>query len=95
MTLEDESGRIRLVGDVLKSVFLVTGCIIAVLGTENVNGELDVLDLKFPDLPPQPERWALSKPPATANGQSGSKKAKDEEAMLVASCSLVAFCLLV
>lgn len=79
MTLEDESGRIRLVGDVLKSVFLVTGCIIAVLGTENVNGELDVLDLKFPDLPPQPERWALSKPPATANGQSGSKKAKDED----------------
>ena len=77
MALEDESGRIRLVGDVLKSVFLVTGCIIAVLGTENINGELNVLDLKFPDLPPQPERWALSKPPAT-NGKSNIKKTKDD-----------------
>ena len=28
-------------------------------------------------------------------GVNGVKKAKDEEAMLVASCSLVAFCLLV
>lgn len=59
VTLEDESGRIRLVGDMLKSCFLVTGCIIAVMGTENVNGELEVIDLKFPNLPPQPDRWAL------------------------------------
>jgi len=65
VTLEDESGRIRLVGDVLKSVVLVTGCIIAVMGTENVNGELEVIDLKFPDLAPQPDRWALTKPSKT------------------------------
>ncbi|KAI1765959.1 DNA polymerase alpha/epsilon subunit B-domain-containing protein [Hypoxylon sp. FL1150] len=83
VTLEDESGRIRLVGDVLSSVILVTGCIIGVLGTENVNGELEVIDLKFPDLPPQPDRWALSKPPATTGSSSGSKtnpKSKDEDA---------------
>ncbi|KAI1074149.1 DNA polymerase alpha/epsilon subunit B-domain-containing protein [Whalleya microplaca] len=79
VTLEDESGRIRLVGDVLKSVILVTGCIIAVMGSENVNGELEVIDLKFPDLPPQPDRWTVSKPPAT-NGTSRPKaKPKDED----------------
>ncbi|KAM5342587.1 hypothetical protein ACJ41O_013553 [Fusarium nematophilum] len=70
--LEDESGRIRLVGDLLKSLHLVTGCIIGVMGTENANGELEIIDIKFPDLPPQPERWSLSKPP---NGA----KAKDED----------------
>ncbi|KAK5993290.1 DNA polymerase delta small subunit [Cladobotryum mycophilum] len=70
--LEDDSGRIRLVGDLLKTVPLVTGCIIAVMGTENANGELEVIDLKFPDLAPQPERWALSKP-------NGKSKAEDME----------------
>ncbi|KAI1754503.1 DNA polymerase alpha/epsilon subunit B-domain-containing protein [Xylaria castorea] len=79
VTLEDESGRIRLVGDFLKGVILVTGCVVAVMGTENVNGELEVLDLKFPDLPPQPERWAVSKPPTTTNGKSRPKKPKDED----------------
>ncbi|KAK4192991.1 DNA polymerase alpha/epsilon subunit B-domain-containing protein [Podospora australis] len=61
--LEDDSGRIRLVGDSLKDYFLVTGCIVAVMGTENANGEFDVIDLKFADLPPQPDRWSLSSPP--------------------------------
>ncbi|KAL4726093.1 DNA polymerase delta small subunit Cdc1 [Fusarium chlamydosporum] len=71
--LEDESGRIRLVGDLLKTVQLVTGCIIGVMGTENANGELEVIDIKFPDLPPQPERWSLSKP------VSDKVKTKDED----------------
>ncbi|KAI3323210.1 DNA polymerase alpha/epsilon subunit B-domain-containing protein [Xylariaceae sp. AK1471] len=78
VTLEDESGRIRLVGDLLKDIILVTGCIVAVMGTENVNGELEVFDLKFPDLPPQPDRWAISKPPVI-NGGSRLKKLKDED----------------
>ncbi|KAK4164897.1 DNA polymerase alpha/epsilon subunit B-domain-containing protein [Cladorrhinum sp. PSN259] len=60
--LEDDSGRIKLVGDALKNYFLVTGCIIGVLGTENANGEMEVIDLKFADLPPQPARWSLSSP---------------------------------
>ncbi|KAL1863075.1 hypothetical protein VTK73DRAFT_6477 [Phialemonium thermophilum] len=67
--LEDDSGRIRLVGDVITSAVLVTGCIIAVLGIENANGELVVIDLKFPNLAPQPSRWELSGPP-TQNGDS-------------------------
>lgn len=78
--LEDESGRVRLVGDLLNSLILVTGCIVAVMGTENSNGELEVVDLKFPDLPPQPDRWALSNPPATDDGMKGEKgKLKDED----------------
>jgi DNA polymerase delta subunit 2 len=75
--LEDDSGRIRLVGSVLKDYFLVTGCIIAVMGTENVNGEFEVIDLKFADLPPQPERWSLSKP--SSNGITKTPKVKDED----------------
>ncbi|KAH7166128.1 DNA polymerase alpha/epsilon subunit B-domain-containing protein [Dactylonectria macrodidyma] len=75
--LEDESGRIRLVGDMLKTVHLVTGCIIAVMGTENANGELEIIDVRFPDLCPQPERWTLSKP-APSNG-TAEKEAKDED----------------
>ncbi|KAK6951863.1 hypothetical protein Daesc_006388 [Daldinia eschscholtzii] len=78
VTLEDESGRIRLVGDILNSVLLVTGCIIAVMGTENVNGELEVIDLKFPDLAPQPERWALSKPPTNVKTSTSSLKKKNK-----------------
>ena len=75
--LEDESGRIRLVGDMLKTVHLVTGCIIAVMGTENSNGELEILDVKFPDLPPQPERWALS----NLSPLDGSVKKDEDENM--------------
>lgn len=73
--LEDDSGRIRLTGNVLSSFMLVTGCIIAVVGTENASGDFEVIDMKFADLPPQPERWALSEPPTVANGAAKGKKA--------------------
>ncbi|KAG9785628.1 hypothetical protein KCU88_g2435, partial [Aureobasidium melanogenum] len=55
--LEDESGRLRLTGPMLKNNLLVTGVIVAVLGTENANGDFEVLDLHIPELPPQPKRW--------------------------------------
>ena len=55
--LEDESGRLRLTGDMLQTNLLVTGVIIAVLGTENANGDFEVLDIRLPDLPRQPQRW--------------------------------------
>ncbi|RKF57674.1 DNA polymerase delta small subunit [Golovinomyces cichoracearum] len=54
--LEDESGRLRLTGAPLKNQILVTGCVIAVMGTENSNGDFEVVDIKIPDLPPQTER---------------------------------------
>ncbi|KAK9444461.1 DNA polymerase delta subunit 2 [Metarhizium brunneum] len=77
--LEDDSGRIRLVGDLLQSVPLVTGCIIAVMGTENSSGEFEVIDTKFPDLPDQPERWALSKPSSSTNGHGKRRQIIKEE----------------
>lgn len=55
--LEDESGRLRLTGAMLKNNLLVTGVIVAVLGTENANGDFEILDLHIPDLPRQPRRW--------------------------------------
>lgn len=76
--LEDDSGRIRLAGDLLRSVNLVTGCIVAVMGTENSNGELEIIDIKLPDLPPQPERWSLSKP---VNGQAKTNAEDEDEDM--------------
>ncbi|KAI5283155.1 hypothetical protein KEM54_002354 [Ascosphaera aggregata] len=56
--LEDESGRIRLTGGIIEKATLVTGAIIAVLGTETKNGDFEVFDIKVPDLAPQPQRWA-------------------------------------
>ena len=55
--VEDESGRLRLTGTLLQSAVLVTGAVIAVLGTENANGDFEVVDIKVPDFPRQPERW--------------------------------------
>ncbi|KAM4056119.1 DNA polymerase alpha/epsilon subunit [Hirsutella rhossiliensis] len=75
--LEDESGRVQLVGELLKAFPMVTGCIIAVMGTENSSGEFEVIDIKFPDLPPQPGRWALTGPAA-----SSSKKSKEGIALV-------------
>lgn len=53
--LEDDSGRLRLVGGILKTQNLVTGCVIAVMGSETHNGDFEVVDLIVPDLPPQPK----------------------------------------
>lgn len=50
--LEDESGRIRLVGQCLNDANLVTGVIIGVLGIENNDGDFDVLDICYPGMAP-------------------------------------------
>lgn len=55
--MEDESGRLRLTGNFLRSTQLATGAIVAALGTENANGDFEVIDIKLPDLAPQPQRW--------------------------------------
>ena len=75
--LEDDSGRVRLVGELLGSIPLVTGCIIAVMGTENSSGEFEIIDIKFPDLPPQPERWSISKPSASNDNAKGDVEMTD------------------
>jgi DNA polymerase delta subunit 2 len=51
--LEDESGRIRLVGNVLKGKNLVTGVIIGALGLETPEGDFEVVDVCFAGMAPQ------------------------------------------
>jgi DNA polymerase delta subunit 2 len=51
--LEDESGRIRLVGEKIKQAGLVTGIIIAALGMETPAGDFEVIDYCFPGMAPQ------------------------------------------
>ncbi|KAI0262892.1 hypothetical protein BC834DRAFT_889496 [Gloeopeniophorella convolvens] len=51
--LEDESGRIQLVGKNLTIAQLMTGVIAGVLGAETNTGEFEVVDLCFPGMAPQ------------------------------------------
>ena len=72
--LEDESGRLRLVGIPLQTSMLVTGCIVAVMGTENANGDFEIIDLRVPDLARQPQRWERDDAQAVlAKGEQDSK----------------------
>jgi len=50
--LEDESGRIKLVGDRVAEEHLVTGVIVAALGLESPTGDFEVIDLCTAGLPP-------------------------------------------
>ncbi|KAJ3068252.1 DNA polymerase delta subunit 2 [Podochytrium sp. JEL0797] len=47
--IEDESGRLELVGKSIDEAFLVSGVIIAVLGYENGDNQFTVLDVCFPE----------------------------------------------
>lgn len=51
--LEDESGRIKLVGERVKNARLVTGVILGALGIETPNGEFEVVDLCYAGMAPQ------------------------------------------
>lgn len=55
--LEDQSGRVRLVGDVVRpgsdlALRCVTGAVAGVIGTETPEGDLQVHSVHFPGLPP-------------------------------------------
>lgn len=54
--LEDESGRVNLVGDRLKNANLVTGVIMGALGMETPNGDFEVVDICFAGMAPPIER---------------------------------------
>lgn len=54
--LEDESGRIQLVGKRAIEARLVTGVIIAALGIETPTGEFEVVDICYAEMAPQPMR---------------------------------------
>lgn len=71
---EDESGRLRLTGSLLGTTQLATGAIIAALGTENSNGDFEVIDIKVPDLPRQPNRWERDEASMKKKDTSGNGK---------------------
>ncbi|KAJ2157631.1 DNA polymerase delta small subunit Cdc1 [Coemansia sp. RSA 552] len=54
--LEDESGRIRLVGAFIERMTLASGVIAAVMGSETPDGKFEVVDICFGGMPPQPAR---------------------------------------
>lgn len=54
--MEDESGRIRIVGKLVENTLLVTGCIAAIMGQELSSGDFEVLDIRFAEYSPQPPR---------------------------------------
>ena len=56
MTLEDQSGRVRLVGEIISKASVVTGVIIGALGMETPAGDFEVIDYCLPGLAPQRER---------------------------------------
>lgn len=52
--LEDESGRICLVGELIKKTRLVTGVVIGALGFETSNGDFEVVDISYAGMAQQP-----------------------------------------
>lgn len=68
MLLEDDSGRIKLVGEKLAEISLVTGVIMAALGVETSSGEFRVVDVCFAEMAPQAPRSSL------AGGPTSEKK---------------------
>ena len=58
---------------------LVTGCIVAVMGTENSNGEFEVVDIKVPGLPRQASRWEPLKDDDEDMGKAESSKKEEHE----------------
>ncbi|KAF1997979.1 DNA polymeras-like protein subunit delta-2 [Amniculicola lignicola CBS 123094] len=74
MMLEDESGRLRVIGDGLRSQY-VTGCILAALGTEQADGTFQVIATQYADLPRQPQRWERDDSQLVESQQPPAKRA--------------------
>lgn len=79
MHLEDESGRVRLVGDVIRAERekrggLVTGVIMAAMGVETNNGDFEVLDLCYAGSPDVYK-------PGSSNGKGKGKEKAREDAI--------------
>lgn len=78
MHIEDESGRVRLIGERIRHERdregggLVTGVIMAVMGFETGNGDFEVVDLCFAGLPD------VYRPKAGSSGGKGKAKAEDD-----------------
>ncbi|WVR04983.1 hypothetical protein IAU60_001995 [Kwoniella sp. DSM 27419] len=93
--LEDESGRVRLVGEKIRRERdregggLVTGVIMAALGMETASGDFEVIDLCFAGLPKLLDTPAGPSKSAS-NGKGKSKAEYSEDAMMDADDKTVA-----
>ncbi|ODQ66579.1 hypothetical protein NADFUDRAFT_82357 [Nadsonia fulvescens var. elongata DSM 6958] len=87
ISLEDESGRVKLVGEKIKSVLLTTGCTIAVMGIETPGGDFDVIDIRLPE-------FAIQKPfplrTENKDGRISNKKASPRYLALVSGLEFTA-----
>eukprot|EP00842_Homolaphlyctis_polyrhiza_P000793 jgi/Hompol1/1714/HPOL_000253-RA len=63
--MEDESGRINITGDVIKRHPILTGIVLAILGSENEQGEFQAIDLCYASFEPQ---RPLPLPPTVETG---------------------------
>ncbi|KAJ1930795.1 DNA polymerase delta small subunit Cdc1, partial [Linderina macrospora] len=66
--LEDESGRIQLVGKFVDGSVFVSGTVMAALGRETSGGEFEVIDVCYAGMPPQPPRPKSEKLVAFVSG---------------------------
>ncbi|KZT59168.1 hypothetical protein CALCODRAFT_493962 [Calocera cornea HHB12733] len=69
--LEDESGRIRLVGDRVTRSRPVTGVIMGALGAETAKGDFEVVDVCWAGMPPQPKAEGEDEMDVDEEGQKG------------------------
>ncbi|KAJ4488230.1 DNA polymerase alpha/epsilon subunit B-domain-containing protein [Lentinula aciculospora] len=75
--IEDESGRIQLVGERLKSERVVTGLIIGVLGMETPDGKFEVADVCYAGLAPQSSSKVTEESEGTMEVDSACPDAED------------------
>ncbi|KAG6821139.1 hypothetical protein H0H93_005359 [Arthromyces matolae] len=71
--LEDESGRIRLVGDRAKDARLVTGVVVGALGAETPNGDFEVVDLCYAGMAPTSEEEEETKMDVDENSSTSDE----------------------
>ncbi|GAA5856203.1 hypothetical protein JCM8547_000817 [Rhodosporidiobolus lusitaniae] len=73
--LEDESGRVRLVGQKIDNSqgTFVTGTILAALGAETASGDFEVFEYTFAGMPPQPSSPGSSSSTAGGSGIANGK----------------------
>ena len=77
--LEDESGRIRLIGKIVEDTPLVTGVIVGVLGAETSGGDFEAVDLCFAGLAPQ----ASEDDRMDIDGKYGGSEQTDEISLII------------
>ncbi|KAF2644178.1 DNA polymeras-like protein subunit delta-2 [Massarina eburnea CBS 473.64] len=87
MMFEDESGRLRVTGEML-SAHYVTGCILAALGTEQADGVFQVIATQYADLPRQPQRWEREDVAHTKAKQPKPKREKAGKIALISGLDI-------